>query len=74
MNLTLTPRQQQVLDFINAYRGRCQMPPTRTEIASHFNWKSANAAEDHLKALERKGAIVLKDQTARGIFVTGRAA
>lgn len=43
------------------------MPPTRAEIASHMGFRSANAAEDHLKALARKGAIALTPGTSRGI-------
>jgi len=47
------------------------MPPTRAEIADHMGFRSANAAEDHLRALARKGAISLKPGTSRGIRVLG---
>jgi len=46
------------------------MPPTRAEIASHFGFRSANAAEDHLKALARKGMIELQSGVSRGIRLT----
>ncbi len=65
----LTSRQQEVLEFILRYIGRNGMPPTRAEIASSMGFRSANAAEDHLKALERKGAITLSHGTSRGIRV-----
>lgn len=69
----LTGRQREVLAFINAYRLEHQMPPTRSEIAAHFGFKSANAAEDHLHALVAKGALLLRRGQSRGIFVTGFA-
>ena len=55
--LTLTARQQQILQLIAEHIDREGMPPTRAEIASTLGFRSPNAAEDHLKALERKGAI-----------------
>jgi len=63
----LTILQGTVLDFIRDFRRSHQMPPTRAEIARHFKWASANAAECHLRALEKKGAIRLS-ATPRGIF------
>lgn len=65
----LTWRQAQVLDFISKFMGEAQRPPTRAEIARHFGWASANAAEDVLTALQRKGAVRLIRGTARGIEV-----
>jgi repressor LexA len=65
----LTDRQQQIYDFIVRYSDKTGMPPTRAEIASHMGFRSANAAEDHLKALARKGAITLTPGTSRGIRV-----
>lgn len=47
------------------------MPPTRMEIAAHFGFRSSNAAEDHLRALEKKGHVFLKPNCARGIFLIG---
>ncbi|MDZ7840812.1 MAG: transcriptional repressor LexA [Gammaproteobacteria bacterium] len=63
----LTNRQQQILDFIQRYSVKAGMPPTRAEIASHMGFRSANAAEDHLRALARKGAISLTPGRSRGI-------
>lgn len=63
----LTDRQRQILEFIQRYCDKAGMPPTRAEIASFMGFRSANAAEDHLKALARKGAIALTPGTSRGI-------
>ena len=63
----LTPRQQQILDLIQSTIARTGAPPTRAEIASTFGFKSANAAEEHLQALARKGVIDLVSGTSRGI-------
>ena len=65
----LTPRQREVLDFIVASLRARGVPPTRAEIAQAFGFRSPNAAEAHLRALERKGAIALLDGSARGIRV-----
>lgn len=64
---TLTPRQQQILQLIRDCINETGMPPTRAEIAETFGFRSANAAEDHLKALARKGAIELLPGSSRGI-------
>ena len=63
----LTPRQNAVLTLIRHAIEETGMPPTRAEIARELGFKSANAAEDHLKALQRKGAIELLPGTSRGI-------
>ncbi|MDA0978442.1 MAG: transcriptional repressor LexA [Proteobacteria bacterium] len=63
----LTPRQTQVLDFIKSYLEETGYPPTRADIARELGFKSANAAEEHLKALARKGAIEMIPGTSRGI-------
>ena len=63
----LTARQQQILDLIQSAIARTGAPPTRAEIASELGFKSANAAEEHLQALARKGAIELVSGTSRGI-------
>jgi repressor LexA len=65
--LKLTPRQQEVLDFIRNTLEILGAPPTRAEIASAFGFASPNAAEEHLKALAKKGMIVLEPGAARGI-------
>jgi len=63
----LTDRQQQILDLIQSAIARTGAPPTRAEIATELGFKSANAAEEHLQALARKGAIELVSGTSRGI-------
>ncbi|MCZ6499729.1 MAG: transcriptional repressor LexA [Gammaproteobacteria bacterium] len=63
----LTPRQQQVLELLRSFIEERGMPPTRAEIARALGFSSANAAEDHLRALERKGVIDLCRGTSRGI-------
>jgi len=66
-NPKLTPRQQQILDLVQRAIERTGAPPTRAEIAAELGFKSANAAEEHLQALARKGAIELLGGTSRGI-------
>ncbi|SDO12360.1 SOS-response transcriptional repressor, LexA [Rhodoferax sp. OV413] len=67
LSAKLTARQQQILDLIQSAIARTGAPPTRAEIASTLGFKSANAAEEHLQALARKGAIELVSGTSRGI-------
>jgi repressor LexA len=69
----LTPRQQQILDLIQSAIARTGAPPTRAEIAAELGFKSANAAEEHLQALARKGVIDLVSGTSRGIRLKGDA-
>lgn len=63
----LTQRQQQVLDIIRQHIDHTGYPPTRADIANELGFKSANAAEEHLKALARKGAIEIIAGASRGI-------
>ncbi|ETW97122.1 MAG: LexA repressor [Candidatus Entotheonella factor] len=63
----LTPRQQQVLDLIRHYLQNQGMPPTRAEMAQALGLRSANAVEDHLKALARKGHIEILSGRNRNI-------
>lgn len=63
----LTPRQQQILELIEDAIKYSGAPPTRAEIASQLGFKSINAAEEHLQALAKKGAIELIGGTSRGI-------
>lgn len=63
----LTNRQQQIFDLIKESINETGMPPTRAEIAEFFGFKSANAAEEHLKALAKKGYIEMLPGTSRGI-------
>ena len=70
-SLKLTARQQQILDLIQGAIARTGAPPTRAEIATELGFKSANAAEEHLQALARKGVIELVSGTSRGIRLKG---
>jgi repressor LexA len=63
----LTPRQRQILDLIRDFIAENGMPPTRVEIAAALGFKSPNAAEEHLRALERKGVLELLPGASRGI-------
>ena len=63
----LTDRQQQVLEVIRQHIDETGYPPTRADIARELGFKSANAAEEHLKALARKGAIEIIAGASRGI-------
>lgn len=65
----LTPRQQEVFDLIKAKIEDSGMPPTRAEIARELGFRSANAAEEHLKALARKEVIEIVPGASRGIRV-----
>ena len=65
----LTKRQLEVLDLIYASIDENGMPPTRSEIANNLGFKSLNAAEDHLKALEKKEFIKLVPNVSRGIKI-----
>ncbi len=67
----LTARQQQILELIQSAIANTGSPPTRAEIAAELGFKSANAAEEHLQALARKGAIELVSGTSRGIRLKG---
>lgn len=63
----LTPRQAEILQLLKDYQAHSGMPPTRAEIATQLGFKSANAAEEHLKALAKKGFIEMMPGTSRGI-------
>ena len=72
--LKLTARQEQILNLIKEAIENTGFPPTRAEIAAELGFKSANAAEEHLQALARKGAIEISPGTSRGIRLLGAAA
>lgn len=74
--LKLTARQQQILRLIHDAIAKTGAPPTRAEIASTLGFRSANAAEEHLQALARKGVLELVSGTSRGIRLNplGRSA
>ncbi len=63
----LTARQQQVYDLVRDHISQTGMPPTRAEIAASLGFRSPNAAEEHLKALARKGVIEIVSGASRGI-------
>ncbi|WP_207063137.1 transcriptional repressor LexA [Motiliproteus sp. SC1-56] len=67
--IKLTQRQTEVLDCIRHYIESTGYPPTRADIARELGFRSANAAEEHLKALARKGAIEIIPGTSRGIRI-----
>lgn len=68
--IKLTARQQQVMDVVRSRIDATGMPPTRADIARELGFKSVNAAEEHLKALAKKGAIELIAGASRGIRLT----
>ncbi len=65
--IKLTARQEQILNLIKDAIENTGFPPTRAEIATELGFRSANAAEEHLQALARKGAIAMTPGTSRGI-------
>lgn len=67
----LTPRQQEILTLIKDTIDATGMPPTRAEIAQRLGFKSANSAEEHLKALAKKGAIEMLPGMSRGLRLLG---
>ena len=69
--IKLTARQEQILNLIKDAIENTGFPPTRAEIANELGFKSANAAEEHLQALARKGAIEISPGTSRGIRLIG---
>ena len=69
--IKLTPRQSEILAFIKRCLEDNGYPPTRAEIAQELGFKSPNAAEEHLKALARKGAIEMTPVASRGIRIPG---
>src|SRR5438105_6782230 len=71
----LTDRQSEVLQLIRELTEVSGFPPTRAEIAERMGFRSVNAAEQHLRALEKKGAIAISSGASRGIRVRdGKAA
>ncbi|WP_257295247.1 transcriptional repressor LexA [Endozoicomonas sp. YOMI1] len=67
----LTKRQTEILELIKSHIEETGFPPTRAEIAQTFGFRSPNAAEEHLRALARKGAIEITPGTSRGIRIPG---
>jgi repressor LexA len=71
---TLTARQRQILKFISEFIEKHKFPPTRSELSAHFGFRSPNAAEAHLRALEKKSVIGIERGSARGITLLPLAA
>ena len=67
--MELTPRQTEILELIRSHIADTGYPPTRAEICKIMGFKSPNAAEDHLRALARKGVIEVLPGTSRGIRI-----
>ena len=72
--IKLTARQEEILGLIRDAIEKTGFPPTRAEIATELGFRSANAAEEHLQALARKGAIEISPGTSRGIRLLDRPA
>jgi repressor LexA len=70
----LTARQKQILNFISDFIEKHKFPPTRSELSAHFGFRSPNAAEAHLRALEKKSVIGIERGAARGITLLPLAA
>ena len=70
----LTPRQKQILKFISEFIEKNKFPPTRSELGRHFGFRSPNAAEAHLRALEKKEHIAIEPGISRGITLLPLAA
>jgi len=68
---TLTRRQSEILELIREYLRETGFPPTRAEISARFGFSSPNAAEEHLRALARKGAIDILPGASRGLRIVG---
>lgn len=71
--IKLTSRQEQVLNLIKDHISETGYPPTRADIAKQLGFKSANAAEEHLRALARKGFIEIVPGASRGIRIPAAA-
>lgn len=69
----LTKRQSEILELIKSHIEETGFPPTRAEIAQTFGFRSPNAAEEHLRALARKGAIEISPGASRGIRIPATA-
>ena len=64
---SLTQRQREILNFISEFIEKYKFPPTRSELSKHFGFRSPNAAESHLRALEKKSVIGIERGVSRGI-------
>ena len=66
-------KQQQILEYIKDHLNLTGFPPTRSDIANEMGYKSPNAAEDHLRALKKKGVLDLAAGTSRGITIASES-
>ena len=66
----LTSRQKEILTYISDHIDSAGFPPTRNDVSKHFGFRSPNAAESHLRALENKGVIRIEAGRSRGISLT----
>lgn len=71
--IEVTDRQAEVFAFLEKYIREKGYPPTRAEIADHFGFSSVNGADQHLRALEKRGAIKITNGVARGIRLVARS-
>ena len=71
--MKLTARQQEILDYLQAEHRRTGIMPSTREIQSHFGFASQTAAVSHLRALEKKGAIVKEERKARAVMFADAA-
>ena len=66
----LTKRQEEILNLIKSHISDFGLPPTRADIANKLGFKSPNAAEQHLRAIEKKGFIKILSGASRGIVLS----
>lgn len=71
-DLAVTDRQAEVFAFLEHFIEERGYAPTRAEISKHFGFRSVNAADQHLRALAKKGAIRLDDHISRGVVLLAR--
>lgn len=69
----LTDRQREILEFLRCFIEKYGYPPTRYEIAQGFGFKSMNASQQHLEALQAKGYILMSEGRSRGISLATRS-
>ena len=67
--MELTATQAKVLKFVASYIKDNGYPPTRREVSDHFKWAYPSSAEDHLRAIERKGYLTITPNISRGIVI-----
>ena len=73
MSVDVTVRQAEIFTFLEEYIEKKGYAPTRAEISEHFGFSSNNASEQHLRALEKKGAIRIDPRISRGIVLLAKS-